>query len=437
VDALFEQTGVMRVDSMEELFDVAMALSHQPIPRGNRVVVVTNAGGPGILATDALINNGMEMPPLAPSSVKTLKKFLSSDASFSNPMDMVAGAGAAEYHKTLEVVQAHKRYDTILTLFVPPVTSDELEVARNIRRALTDTDKTVLACFMGLGESTPGKDYLNNHGIPVYQFPEAAAKALAIINGYREWLKKPKGKLRTFKVDSDKVRAIVERNTAAGNRAIVGDDAMDILKAYGIQVAGYEYAFSGQEAVSVANKIGYPVVMKVNTPPVLHKTEIGAVMVDLRSDAEARKAFRELRARVGEIKKGEKFSVVVQQMVSGSAETVIGMTTIPSFGPLIMIGLGGIYVEVMKDVAFRISPLTEQAARDMIKSLKSYCLLTGFRGAPPVDLGIIEETLLRVSQLVRDFDCFLEIDINPFIVSQNRNQCKAVDVRFIVRAAGS
>jgi acetyltransferase len=298
---------------------------------------------------------------------------------------------------------------------------------------LEDTDKTILACLMGAGERRSGIDFLNASGIPTYIFPEAAAKALATVDGYRQWLDRPMGKPKTFKVNSQQVREIIDRSASSGNTAIVGEDAMEILKAYGIQVADYKYASASKDAIAAAQELGYPVVLKINTPPILHKTEVGGVMVDLRSDAEVKKAFAELRTRVGEIPKGEKFSVVVQQMVTGAVETVIGMTTDPSFGPLIMFGLGGIYVEVMKDVAFRINPLTPEKARRMIESLKSYPLLTGFRGAPPVDLDIVEETLLRVSQLVRDFSCLLEIDINPFIVSAERAKCKAVDARFIIR----
>ena len=432
VDALFEQTGIMRVDTTEELFDVAALLSRQPIPKGKRVVVVTNAGGPGILATDTLIANNLEMPDLAPETVRELRKFISADASYSNPMDMVAGAGPTEYLKTLNVLKKDKRYDTILTIFLAPVTINEMEVARNIHAALESTDKTILACLMGAGERRSGIDFLNANGIPTYIFPEAAAKALATVDGYRQWLDRPMGKPRTFKVNSERVCEIIDRNIGCGNAAIVGEDAMEILKAYGIQAAGYRYAFSPKDAVAAAKELGYPVVLKINTPPILHKTEVGGVMVDLRSDAEVKKACAELKSRVGKIPKGQKFSVVVQEMVSGSVETVIGMTTDPSFGPLIMFGLGGIYVEIMKDVAFRINPLTPQKARRMIKSLKSYPLLTGFRGAPPVDLEIVEETLLRVSQLVRDFSCLSEIDINPFIVSADRSKCKAVDARFII-----
>jgi acyl-CoA synthetase (NDP forming) len=180
--------------------------------------------------------------------------------------------------------------------------------------------------------------------------------------------------------------------------------------------------------------MAYPVVMKIATPPILHKTEAGGVMMDLRSDAEVRSAFKELQDRVGELKEGDRFSVALQQMVSGAVETVIGMVDDPSFGPLIMFGLGGIYVEIMKDVSFRIHPVTDQGAREMIRSLKSYPLLTGFRGTQPVDLGMIEDTILRVSRLVKDFDRFSEIDINPFIVSPDKDNCKAVDARFVVRA---
>lgn len=432
VDALFEQTGIMRVDTVEELFDVASALSNQPVPKGNRVCVVTNAGGAGVLATDALMSNGMEMPGLSSATVKELKKHISAEASFSNPMDMIGGAGGKEFKTTLNAVKTDKRYDSIITIFVPPVTINQLDVAQNIHESLADTTKTVLACFMGAGEGSAGIKYLKDHKIPVYIFPEAAAKTLATIHGYRKWLKRPRGKVKTFNVDQAKVQAVIKRALGGKNGAIVGEDAIEILSAYGIPAAGYHFASNNKDAVAIARKIGYPVVMKINSPPILHKTEFGGVMVDLRSDKEVKEAFGELRNRIGKLKKNEKFSVSMQKMVTGGIETVMGMTIDPSFGPLIMFGLGGIYVEVMKDVSFRINPLTDFGAGEMIKSLRSYPLLTGFRGAQPVNLEIVEETLLRLSQLIRDFDCFSEIDINPFIASADMDNCKAVDARFIV-----
>jgi len=306
-------------------------------------------------------------------------------------------------------------------------------VAKNIHEAVTATAKTVLACFMGAGESSAGIEYLKDNNVPVYIFPEAIAKTLATIYRHKEWLSKSMGKHRTFKVDSDAVRSVIKTALDAGRKAIVGEEAIAILHAYGIPAAGYRYASTAREAVAGANTIGYPVVMKINTPPILHKTEVGGVMIDLRTDTEVRDAFNELRKRTGKIEKGQKFSVAMQRMMSGGIETVMGMTIDPSFGPLLMFGLGGIYVEVMKDVSFKINPLTDASAKDMIQSIRSYPLLTGFRGAPPVDSTILEETLLRLSQLVSDFDCFAEIDINPFIASPDRDMCKAVDARFIIK----
>lgn len=435
VDALFEQTGVMRVDTVEELFDVAVALSSQPIPKGNRVVVVTNAGGPGILATDALVNNGLDMPQFSASTIKELKKFSAANASFANPMDMVAGARGREFRLTLEAVAKDDRYDTIMPIFVPPVTIDQMDVAVNIHAALEKSKKTILSCFFGAGEGSQAMEYLKQHGIPVYIFPEAIAKTLGTIAGYRKWLDKPVGKVKSFKVDKERVQKIVDKSLKGNDGAIVGEQAIEILHAYGIPAAGYRFAESAKEAADIAGDIGYPVVMKVNTPAILHKTELGAVIVDLRSDKEVRNAFQELQRRVGRLKKGEKFTVAMQKMLQGGVEVVIGMTTVPSFGPLMMFGLGGIYVEVMKDVAFRIHPLTDENAKEMIQSLKSYPLLTGFRGSEPVDIGLIEETLLRMSQLVQDFDVISEIDINPFICSPDRSSCKAVDARFIIKHA--
>jgi acetyl coenzyme A synthetase (ADP forming)-like protein len=433
VDALFDQTGVMRVDTVEELFDVAKALATQPIPKGKRVVVVSNAGGPGILATDALINNGLEMPSMSLATVKKLKRFIPEEASFSNPMDMVAGAGPKEFKLTLDAVKTDPRYDAIIPIFVPPVTIDQLEVARNIHDSLGNCQKTVLACFMGAGRGSEGIEYLKDHHIPVYIYPEAAAKTLATIYKYRQRLSRPRGRYKTFPVDTDGVHRIVDKALADGRTAIVGEDAIDILVAYGIPAAPYRYAKSVREAVETANQTGYPVVMKINTPPMLHKTEAGGVIVDLRSEKEVRSAFQALQKRVGELESDQKFSVAVQQMIAGGVETVLGMTTDLSFGPLIMFGLGGVYVEVMKDVSFRINPLTDEGAKEMIRSLKSYPLLTGFRGTLPVDLDVVEETLLRLSQLVKDFDCFSEIDVNPFIASPDKSKCKAVDARFIIR----
>jgi acetate---CoA ligase (ADP-forming) len=432
-DALFAQCGVMRTTSTEELYDVAMALNTQPVPKGNRVVIVSNAGGPGILATDALVSLGMDVAPLPEKIKKEIHSFLSPEVSLHNPIDLVAGARGKEFGLALEAVSKGDYYDTVIPIFVQPITIDEIDVAQAIIDAKKKTDKPFLCCFMGVGFRSRGMDMLMQNGIPVYIFPEAIAKALKTIDGYRQYLQRKETKTPTFKVDKTRVEKIVARYVASNEGSIVGQDAVDILTAYGIPAATYIIASSPADAALAAEKAGYPVVMKLNTPQILHKTEAKAVRVDIRSEKELRAQYNDLKKHVGTLKKGEEFSVAIQEMVPKGVETVIGMTYDPAFGPLIMFGLGGIYVEIMKDVSFKIPPITRDRVDDMIKELKSYPLLTGFRGTDKVDLEILKEALLRVSQLVTDFDQFAEIDINPFIVSGNKKNCKAVDARFILK----
>ena len=431
VDALFAQCGVMRTTSIEELYDIAMMLSAQPIPKGNRVVIVTNAGGPGILATDALVALGMDVAPLPTKIKNELKIFLPPEVSLHNPLDLVAGAGSREFTLALEAVGHHKAYDTIIPIFVQPITINEIDVARSIIEARKKTDKPYLVCFMGVGFSSEGINMLLDHGIPVYVFPESIAKTLQTIDQYRRYLQRKPGRLPNFRVNKSAVEEIIGRYH--GRDAIIGADAMSILEAYGIPTASYTFAFSAKEATEAANAVGYPVVMKLNTPEILHKTEAHAVRIDIRSDRELREQFNDLRKSVRTLKKGEKFSVAIQKMVTGGVETVLGMVYDPAFGPLIMFGLGGIYVEVMKDVAFRVTPVSDDSAGEMIKSLKSYPLLTGFRGSAPVNISVLKNAILRLSQLVTDFDEFAEIDINPFIASGDKDCCKAVDARFILK----
>jgi acetyltransferase len=433
VDALFDQCGVMRVSSIEELFDVAAALANQPIPKGNRVAIISNAGGPGLLATDALVGLGMEVAPYTGETKAKLKKALTGQGEVNNPLDLVAGAGGESFKKALSVVKHDKNFDSIFTIFVPPVTINQMEVAKSILEGIEGCKKPVYACFMGAGEGSSAVEYLKKHGVPVYIFPEAVAKTLSLIDVYRRWLERPRGQLKSFKVEKKKVSEIIDEAMKRGERAIVGRRALEILDAYGIPAALYEVATSEKEAAAIAEKMGYPTVMKINTPPILHKTEFGGVAIDLRTAKEVRDAFNSLKKKLPRLKKNEKYSVVIQEMISGGVETVIGMTTDPSFGPLIMFGLGGIYVEILRDVAFRIHPLTDNNVDEMMKGLKSYPLLTGFRGSEPVDMATLKESLLRLSQLISDFDQISEIDINPFMACSVKGKSKAVDARFILR----
>lgn len=434
VDALFDQCGVLRVSSVEELFDVGAALSMQPIPKGNRVAIISNAGGPALLATDALVSLGMDVAPFSSAMKTKLKKALSGQGTVNNPLDLVAGAGGKHFETALNIVKNDPNIDSIVTVFVPPVTINQMDVANSILNGVKGSKKTVLACFMGVGEGSAAVNYLKQNGIPVYLFPEAIAKTLSLIDSHRKWLDRPLPKIKTFKVDYARVQKILDGVLTKKQDSIVGDTALSILDAYGIPVTRNRIARTDKEAVAAADEIGYPVALKVNTPQILHKTEFGAVVIDIRSAKETKSCFTELKKKVAKLPgKKEAFSVMVQEMVTGGIETVMGMSTDPSFGPLIMFGLGGIYVEILKDVAFRISPLTVHNVDEMIGGLKSYPLLTGYRGSEPADLATLKESLLRLSQLVSDFDDFAEIDINPFVARSKKGMSKAVDARIILR----
>ncbi len=434
VDALFDQCGVLRVSSVEELFDVAAALSKQPIPKGNRVAIVSNAGGPALLATDAMVSLGMKVSPFKPATKNKLKKALSGQGTINNPLDLVAGAGGEHFETALKVLRDEPDFDSIVSIFVPPVTANQMNVAEAILKGIHGTKKSVLACFMGAGKDTRGVQHLKENGVPVYLFPEAIAKTLSQIDAYRQWLDRPQSSFKNFRVDKKAVQAVIDDAIKSGQNSIIGDKAASILRAYGIPTTECRIAASEKEAVTFADEIGYPVVLKVNTPQILHKTEMGAVVIDLRTAKEVRAAFARLKKKVSAASKNsDKFTVLVQEMVPGGVETVMGMTTDPSFGPLIMFGLGGIYVEILKDVAFRINPLNVNNVDEMIRSLKSYPLLTGFRGSEPADIPTLKESLLRLSQLVTDFDQFSEIDINPFISQSGKGKSKAVDARFIIK----
>ncbi|NIP42630.1 MAG: CoA-binding protein [candidate division Zixibacteria bacterium] len=431
VEALFQQTGILRVGTIEQMFDVASAFARMPLPKGSNVGVVTNAGGPGIIATDSLVNLGLDLPDYAPGTQKKIRPILPPDTPIGNPLDLIAGAGEKEFQHALHAVCHDKNIDSVFAIFVPPITVNQEAVAHSIVNTFKEHDKPMVACFMGVGLESTGLLILRNNEIPSFIFPESAARTLANLEKYRQWKDRPEGEFKKFEVKKKKVQSIINR---AETPEIIGEQALDILEAYGFPIAPYLYAYSKEEAVKQARKLGFPVAMKINTPKILHKTDKGAVALDLRTPDEINKTFDSLKKKVARDLKGkEKFSVVIQEMVSSGVETVIGMSTDPAFGPIIMFGLGGIYVEIMKDVAFKINPLSDLDAEEMIKSLKGYQILKGFRGSEPVNMDVLIDSILRISQLVSDFAEIAELDVNPFIISASPKTTKAVDARFIIR----
>ncbi len=433
-DALFDQCGVLRVTSIDELFDIAKALSTQPLPRGNRVAVITNAGGPGILATDALVNLGIDMATFEEKTLKNLRDNLPSAAAINNPVDVIASGGPDAYRMAVDTVLSDKNVDGVIVIFVPPIVVSHREVIDAIIEVIGKhkNTKTVLGCFMTEPSGVAGSEEFIKHKIPIYNYPESAAKAMSLLVRYRNWIDRPVGEVVSFDVDRERVKDIIDTVIKTGRRTILGEDALGILAAYGIRIAQSINAKTRQEIKNVDSQLGFPVIMKIDDPNITHKTDVGGVSADLRTKTEVLEAFRAMKKRFGG--PGRDFAgVTIQELIKGGRETIIGMSQDPSFGPLMMFGLGGIYVEVMKDVAFKIHPVTDYDAEEMIKSIKSYPLLIGFRGAPAVDLKVLEETILRLSQLVNDFPQLESFDVNPFIVTPKAETSKAVDARFVLK----
>jgi acetate---CoA ligase (ADP-forming) len=417
-DALLAQCGVLRVDSVEELFDMAMAFGQLPVPQGNRVAVVTNAGGPGIIITDACEARGLVVAELSAETQARLRQNLPEEASVRNPVDMIATATPESYRLALEAVLADPNIDAAIAAFVPPLRVRQQDVARSIVAARqTCPEKPIAAVLMGRAGLPEGRADLRDAGIPAYIFPESAARSLAAMYRYRQWQQRPAGTIREFDVRRDEVSRIIAAACSRGGGFLEKDDVLSVLGAYGLDTLGSGRAASADEAVSVARSIGLPVVLKVDSPDIVHKTDVGGVALDLRDDDAVRSAFDGMMQRVRAVHPDARVDgVTVERFVRGGRETIIGVSQDPSFGPVIMFGLGGIYVEALRDVAFRVQPVSDVDAAEMVRSIRGVKLLEGMRGEAPSDMAALEEAIQRISQLVGEHPQIMELDINPFIV---------------------
>ena len=431
VDALFEQTGVIRVSSIQEMFDVAMALDSKTMPKGNRVCVVTNAGGPGILATDALSAHGLTMAPLSEATKETLREHLPRQASVQNPVDLIASADGERYGMALEVISRDDAVDCVVPIFVPPLMIDADAVADKIVAVAEANHKPMLPCMMGVEEGAPWVNKLKAAGLPLYPYPENIALTLAAMERWRRWRERPEGRTPDFDVDTSAARAVL---AGAEDEALKGAGAMDLLASYGIPTMPLRLATTADEAVAAAEACGFPVVVKLVSPGILHKTDVGGVRVDLRTPDDVRSAFTGIGQALREARPEAAFAgVEVQAMVNDGTELVVGMTTDPHFGPLIMFGMGGVFVEVLKDVAFRVHPLSDVDAHEMIRQIRGLPLLQGARGRRPVDLDRLADVILRVSQLTTDLPEVDQIDINPLVAGADRCAFAALDARVILQ----
>jgi acetyltransferase len=433
--AAFRQAGVLHVNSMEELFDVSAAIGYQPALQGDRIAIITNAGGPGILATDALERAGLTMARFEGQTIQALVQYLPDAASAANPVDVLGDARSDRYKFVFEIIINDPNVDGILVLLTPQAMTEIDETATAVGELSKNTEKPILACFMGEKQVKSGIDILTTYNVPNYSFPERAARALRGKADYRRILQRPIPEYENFDVDRKAAQKIFEQVRQEGRLSIGDAEARGILQAYGMRIPRSIVAETPAQAVEFASDIGYPVVLKIASPDILHKTDVGGVKVGLSNAEDVRDAFELMMYRAQRyVPEARLWGCLVQEMVpAGGLEVLVGMNRDPQFGPLITFGLGGIYVETLKDVTFRVAPLSKEEARDMMNEIRAHALLDGVRGMPPADKEAIVDTLLRIGQLVLDFPEIVELDINPLMVYEENQGAIAIDMRLIMK----
>ncbi|MDZ4198632.1 MAG: acetate--CoA ligase family protein, partial [Kiritimatiellia bacterium] len=401
--AAFRRSGVIRAETFEAMFDYARALANQPLPKGPRVAVITNAGGPGIMAADAVEQAGLTLNRLTESIAKELATQLPAAASVGNPVDVLGDADAARYAAAVRAVGSDSTIDAMIVLLTPQAMTDSRKTALAIAQECAGGTKPVLVSFMGGSDVLAGRQALTEAGVPSYDSPERAVSALRAMRDYSDWLRRPPRIVTRFPVNRRRVERIVRRHLRSRHFQVGEAAAKDILRAYNFRVPAGDLASDAEEAVEIAGRIGYPVAMKISSPDIVHKSDLGGVKLFIGSPAEVRDAFDLMLLRIRQrVPEAKITGVYVEKMCGKGREVILGMTRDPQFGPMLMFGLGGIFVEVLKDVTFHIAPITHQESLQMLYSTRSYALLKGVRGEARVDIDAIATSLQRISQLVTD-----------------------------------
>ncbi|UCF78877.1 MAG: acetate--CoA ligase family protein [Candidatus Eiseniibacteriota bacterium] len=430
IGALLRQTGVIRAGTIEEMLDIILAFTKCPIPQGNRVALLTNAGGPAIMATDACVNYGLKIATLSEETRKQLASFLPAEATLTNPVDMIASATEESYRKSLALLLADENVDMVIVAFTPPVMVNPLDIALAITEVKRRYSKPVVSFFMAEEEFFEEFPGMVPDSPPIYHFPEAAAGVCAELYRYHLWQQRPEGEVRTFDVNRGTVQKTFDDCVKQGAGYLEQLDAFKVLEAYGFPVCKALRVATLEDLREAGERVGYPVVLKVAGREIVHKADIGGVTLDISDEKELTWAFLEMKRNLsvrGIDEKNHKF--LVQEMSQPGKEIILGMTLDAKFGPLLLIGTGGKYVEVMKDVTFGVTPLTDLDARQMLESIRGYPLLKGVRGEAPVAVEVAIECLQRLAQLVTEFHGIAEIDINPIILTPDSKDCRVVDVR--------
>jgi len=432
IDAAFAQAGIIRARTVEQLFDMARVFTTERIPNGPNLAIVTNAGGPGIIAADAVERSQARMASFAKSTIDELRANLPPTAALYNPVDVIGDANCERYKKGVELALKDPNVDGALVILTPQAMSDPGDTGRAVAE-LADSGKPIIASFMGGAAVKSGVEAMKAVRIPNYHYPERAVAAFEALVNYQRWRDTPERKVKRFKVDQQVVKEAISRALEEGRWALGESDTREIVGAYGFRLPESRFAGTAADAAKAAETIGFPVVMKIASPEILHKSDIGGVKVGLEDPKEVESEFLAMTRRARRVMpEARVLGVLVQEMVTGGKEVILGMSKDPQFGPMLMFGLGGIYVEVLKDVTFRIAPISRDDAHDMVTGIRSYALLSGVRGEEPVDVKAIEEDLMRLSQLVTDFPEIVELDINPLVVFPKGREAVAIDARLTI-----
>lgn len=443
-DAIFQQAGIIRVDSIDELFDYATAFAYKnesalgklrrKVPNGNRVAIVTNAGGPGIVATDMTVSSGLRLADFHQDTIEALASHLPSAANLHNPVDVIGDAAQDRYENALAAVIRDEGVDGALVILTPQSMTNSLETAKAIARIARRSSKPILCCFMGIVDVSSGVKYLQANGIPVFRFPENEAKAFGALYRYSQWLNRQVLAEFSFQHDVAAAEKIISGCLQRGQTYLGELDGLNLLKAYGFNTLPTHLAETADQAVQIAGEIGYPVVMKIVSPQIVHKSDAGGVKVGLSSDQAVAEAFETIVANAGQFDPGAEITgVLVQKMAPRGVETILGINRYPVFGPLLMFGLGGVFVEIFKDVIFRLAPVNRNSARRMVRSIQGYKLLQGYRGSPPADVRSLEEALVKLSDMVTQHPDIMELDINPLLVHEAGSGFTVADCRIVLK----
>lgn len=432
-DSAFKQSGVIRAHTVNELFNYALAFANQPLPQGPNVAIITNSGGPGILAADACDKSDLQLVPLHKEIVDELRTFLPPVASFYNPIDILGDAGADRYEKALSLVVKDEKIHGLIVLLTPTAVVDVEATALAVINMANLIDKPIITSFMGKKSVESGSKTLMKYNVPNYSYPEEAVLSFNAMYRYKVWIEKPEKHYPRFNGLKEKAAQIFYTAKEENRERLYESEVHEVLTAYGFSQPRSLLARTSEEAVAAAKGIGYPVVMKVVSPQIVHKSDIGGVRINLNNKKDVENAFFDITTRVRNIMPtAHIYGVMIQEMIPGGKEVIMGITKDPQFGHMIMFGLGGIYVEVLKDISFRILPLSREDAHEMIRETKAFPLLRGVRGEAEADIEAIEKSLLILSQMALDFPQIIEADINPLLVRKRGEGAVAIDARFTI-----